>query len=782
MTRILVLADLGQANYHVGDEAMGIAAAAEMKRRGFEVYLATRDLKHSEELIGGADGYIKSLEVPEWPVDRERLLEEVRAHLDGGHASADIINFVRDVSKMDGILIAGGGNMNSTYGWLLYQRAAFGLVAQAHDIPLVISSQSYGPVWTEQDAGILTELLDSAQLVGSREISSHTWALENGIDSKYCLDDATFYQPVGRTLPGGDVPDLPERYMSVTVVDVAEPEARRIAQILDGVYEEFGLRSVFLPHKGSPFKEDGDNVTHRLIAGFMTSEPIVVPILHTDTTVEVHRGAYVAFANRYHPGVFSLSAGVPTVELLPDAFTDMRVRGMMAHYGAQDYALAQSLLSTDAPREALREIIEKRDEISVKLLQRTEELKSFSDAWWAAIEAYLKGEKPQFLPTLTDPEPFTTGTWNQQNLAERDQLAATSLTEAQKTADENRAWTWGYRYQEQRNRMEPVADEDRQLAQDLESAPVASVVIPTFNAAHMISDQLECLARQVKAPAFEVIVSNNGSTDDLAEVVATFEDRLNVRVIDSSQIQNVSHARNAGILAATTEYILICDADDFVCEDWVRSMHRTLRENPNSYVLGQYLYVTDDGNLSFDHPEVQQIFTQPKWQDTFIQASDPQARIDHHFFIGGASFGIRKSDVVKLKGFDSSYKRGSDDWDLLARAREAGLQQIESYGAAVAYRVTDDPQRQFTRNRFYGLNDVLVKMRYPAQIPNDAELWPQLQVLVKTPRRLLKYKDAKSRLKTYTEFGYAVGIVQGYLKYKVLRRLPKPILMDEQDL
>lgn len=253
MPRILVLADLGQSVYHVGDEAMGIATAAELTRRGYEVFIATQNIDRSQAYIGSATGYIKTLDFPAPPAEREIFLGQVRQHLAGHPASEDITTFVRQVADMDGIVIAGGGNMNSATGHLLYERAAYALVAQAHEIPLVISGQSVGPVLT--DAETLRDMLSSAQLVGMRERFSQAWARNAAIDSHLIVDDATFYQHQKRSLPGRPVVDLPEHYICATFSGLAPGQARVIGQLLDDMHREYGLRTVFLPHMGEPLTD-----------------------------------------------------------------------------------------------------------------------------------------------------------------------------------------------------------------------------------------------------------------------------------------------------------------------------------------------------------------------------------------------------------------------------------------------------------------------------------------------------------------------------------------------
>ncbi|MEX3631775.1 glycosyltransferase [Rothia sp. LK2492] len=766
MPKVLILADLGQENYHVGDEAMGIAAQVALEERGFETYIATRSTDHSRAYIRSAQGYIETLVFPGEPARREEYLEEVRACLSGARVAREISEFIHHVSAMDGILIAGGGNMNSVFGWLLYERAAYALVAEHFGIPLVISGQSIGPVLTDRDERTLAELLSVAQLVGMREQTSFDRVRALGIDVRHCVDDATFYSVGQRNLPHAPDFTLPSDYICATFTNLSDSEVQTIAVLLDDIYRRYGFTTVLVQHKGMPGEALDDIIVARRIAEWMTSPCLVLPILHADSTVAIHQGAHLNFSNRYHPGVFSLAAGVPYVALIPDAFTDIRIAGLMAHYGVEGFAVSQELIA-EVAGQALTEAIERREDITAHLQSRSRELAIFSISWWDAVASELRGQRASVGLMDLGPAPtFEVGDWSEQNTARRAKVAQVSLSETLAHAHHDRERSWAdYRA------AHPTARVPGQ--------PLVSVIIPAYNAAHTIGDQLECLSRQKSAPNFEVIISDNGSTDELVTAVEPYRNRLNVRIVDSSQIQGVSHARNVGIQESQCDFIMICDADDFVSQGWVRAMYDAMCTYPDAYVLGQYLYISDEGGLRLQHPEVQRLFTEPKWQDVFIQDPDPSAPIETHFFIGGGSLAFRREAGLQLRGFDSSYTRGGDDWDFFARARLAGMRQVEAYGAAIAYRISHSPAQQLKRQRFYGLNDVLVTSRFPAQVQTDTSVIKQMPVLLKTPYRLARYRDLETRVKIFSDLGYALGIIQGTILYRALRRIPRPVLMKE---
>nr|NLI51561.1 glycosyltransferase [Propionibacterium sp.] len=100
-----------------------------------------------------------------------------------------------------------------------------------------------------------------------------------------------------------------------------------------------------------------------------------------------------------------------------------------------------------------------------------------------------------------------------------------------------------------------------------------SVVIPAHNAARTIGRQLAALGRQNWAGPWEVVVADNGSTDDTAARALDFVDTLpSLRVVDASDRRGASHARNVGARAARAPYLLFLDADDEASEGWLQAM------------------------------------------------------------------------------------------------------------------------------------------------------------------------------------------------------------------
>ncbi len=108
------------------------------------------------------------------------------------------------------------------------------------------------------------------------------------------------------------------------------------------------------------------------------------------------------------------------------------------------------------------------------------------------------------------------------------------------------------------------------------AAPTLGVIIVNYNYARFVVDAIESVLAQ-EPPFDEVIVVDDGSTDNSLEVITKFQPR--VQVIAKANGGQLS-ASIAGITAARTDYVYILDADDYVALDFVRTIKPYLAENP----------------------------------------------------------------------------------------------------------------------------------------------------------------------------------------------------------
>lgn len=103
-------------------------------------------------------------------------------------------------------------------------------------------------------------------------------------------------------------------------------------------------------------------------------------------------------------------------------------------------------------------------------------------------------------------------------------------------------------------------------------AITVSVIIPTYNRAHCVSEAIDSVLAQVP-PADEVIVVDDGSTDNTTEVLAGYGDRITVL---QQKNAGAAAARNTGIRHATGEWVAFLDSDDLWRPGRIAALRRDL--------------------------------------------------------------------------------------------------------------------------------------------------------------------------------------------------------------
>lgn len=105
-----------------------------------------------------------------------------------------------------------------------------------------------------------------------------------------------------------------------------------------------------------------------------------------------------------------------------------------------------------------------------------------------------------------------------------------------------------------------------------------SVVIPSYNAGRWLADSLESVLGQTEA-AGEVIVVDDGSTDDTAAILATYGDRVRAVRADHG---GLAAARNLGLTVARGDWIAFHDADDIALPDRLARLQAAVDRRPGA--------------------------------------------------------------------------------------------------------------------------------------------------------------------------------------------------------
>lgn len=283
-----------------------------------------------------------------------------------------------------------------------------------------------------------------------------------------------------------------------------------------------------------------------------------------------------------------------------------------------------------------------------------------------------------------------------------------------------------------------------------------SVVIPAYNCADVLPVQLEALARQEHEGDWEIVVSDNRSSDRTREVAEKEADRLGLqlRVVDASAAQGVSHARNAGVDASTGDLILLCDADDEVSPGWIGAMVDAASRYD---VIGGWL---DPEPLNDDLTRA--------WRPVLPRTELPLGE-EWLPFAFGANLGFRRSVVEEIGGFREDYVRGGDDVEFCWRAQLAGLTIGPAPDAVIAYRFRSGLRALFAQYEGYGRASPRLyrdhrDLGMPRSRPGDV-LLTYGSLLKGVPRALV---DPVARGNWVRRAAFRYGRIRGSIQYRVL--------------
>lgn len=185
----------------------------------------------------------------------------------------------------------------------------------------------------------------------------------------------------------------------------------------------------------------------------------------------------------------------------------------------------------------------------------------------------------------------------------------------------------------------------------LPAPPTFSVIVAAFQAAHVIREAVASALDQTVAP-LEVVVCDDGSSDDLAGALAGFGDRVHLLRRPHG---GEAAAKNAAAAAARGEWLLILDADDVFAPDRLEALSELAVARPDLDIL------TTDAHLEAGGRVVRRCYHRD-WP--FELADQRRGILERNFVFGLAA--VRRARLLSHGGFDESI-RFTTDWDLWIR-------------------------------------------------------------------------------------------------------------------
>jgi O-antigen biosynthesis protein len=229
----------------------------------------------------------------------------------------------------------------------------------------------------------------------------------------------------------------------------------------------------------------------------------------------------------------------------------------------------------------------------------------------------------------------------------------------------------------------------------LDETPRVSVIVCSYNGGATLDECLRSLAT-LDYPDYELIVVDDGSSDDTREILARFPQ---VRAIHERH-RGLSVARNVGLECATGEVIAYTDSDCIVEPDWLTHLVHQLTMSGAAAVGGPNL-TPEDGWLAA-------CIAAAPGQPTHVLVSDQVA--EH---IPGCNMAFRRDALESINGFDPQFLKAGDDVDICWRLQHEGFLITFAPGAFVWHHRRPSPRSYLRQQAGYGAAEAMLHFKHP---------------------------------------------------------------------
>ncbi|TIM26974.1 MAG: glycosyltransferase [Mesorhizobium sp.] len=217
-----------------------------------------------------------------------------------------------------------------------------------------------------------------------------------------------------------------------------------------------------------------------------------------------------------------------------------------------------------------------------------------------------------------------------------------------------------------------IASRDPTLEDPMPIDPLVSIIIPCYNGEAYIRDAIDSALTQ-SYPHVEIVVVDDGSTDQSGSIIHSYADRL-IGIRHSNQ--GLPRSRNAGVARSRGEYLLFLDCDDLIAPDTVAALLAAVKEGPDTVACCKWrTLVQKNGAWIAEASEVPFPLPHP----------DPLAGWLLGQWIPCCSFLWPRKLFNRLGGFDGELTT-NEDGDLMYRALLRGTRLAVARGGESYYR------------------------------------------------------------------------------------------------
>jgi len=226
--------------------------------------------------------------------------------------------------------------------------------------------------------------------------------------------------------------------------------------------------------------------------------------------------------------------------------------------------------------------------------------------------------------------------------------------------------------------------------------PEVSIVIPVHNNLHLTRTCLEKIGENTSGVEYELIVVDNGSTDETREFLLKEQQAGRLRAIFNEINLGFARACNVGALEAMGRYIVFLNNDTEPLEGWLRALVDAVEEDRTTAVVGAKLLYP---NGTVQHAGV--VFMpdgyypiRPVHAYQGFSRDTPQVNRRREVqAVTGACMLVRRDVFLALGGFDEEFRNGYEDVDFCLSVREAGYRVVYVPEAEVVHHESKTPGR-----------------------------------------------------------------------------------------
>ena len=202
----------------------------------------------------------------------------------------------------------------------------------------------------------------------------------------------------------------------------------------------------------------------------------------------------------------------------------------------------------------------------------------------------------------------------------------------------------------------------------------ATIIIPNINGKGWLKDSIESVYAQTEQD-FELIVVDNGSTDESLEQARSYCSRPNFQLIENGSNTGFSHAVNQGIARAKSEFVVLFNNDAFAEPQWLAELIRVAESDEKIFAVQSLMIRHFDRELADDAGDY------VTWMGFACKTGDGRrasryTRQKRIFSACGGAALYRKSILDEIGGFDENFFAYFEDVDLSWRANNAGYKNV----------------------------------------------------------------------------------------------------------